>query len=171
MTSNKRKNVRIEQRPVIKFVKAEKLLKDLYGEACFSKKKSLQICKKEGRNCIQNKNWPSRLTIVSSLEIVDLVNTLVLSVVVTVENISKQLGISLGTTYQNAHDACDCSKVSIGWISTEQCKAPYCRRKLFVRLVGNSLPHPPSNLVPLISICLQRAFKNMSTWNNVLIDD
>ena len=80
---------------------------------------------KEGRISIQDE-IQDRPTMASTPEMVDIVNALILANRrVTIEEISKQLWKSLGTTHKIVHDYHIFSKVSYHWVSSGQCNTSY----------------------------------------------
>ena len=79
----------------------------MYEEACFSQRNFYKwaILFKEIQNSIQDEDRPGSPIIVSTPEIVDSVKVLILTDrKVTIENISEELGISVGTTHKIVYD-------------------------------------------------------------------
>ena len=103
---------------------------DVYGEACFTQKNAYKWAKlyKKGWNSIQDET--GRPTIVTSPEMVDSVNAFILADRrVTIEDISEQLGIFVGTAYKIVHDNVAFFPVSCHWVAKmliSEHKALYC---------------------------------------------
>ena len=127
MTTNQTECPRLEQRSVIKFLVTEKCkpckiykrMRDVYGEACFSKKNVYKWAKlfKDGRLSIEDEDKPGRPTMASTPEMVDSVNALILADSnVTIEDISEQLGISVGTAHKIVHVDLSFYKVGCRWV-------------------------------------------------------
>ena len=79
---------------------------DMFREANFSKKNLYNWAKlfKEGQNSFQDEDRPSRATVVSTPEMVDLVNALILADRgVTIVDIPEYLRISMSTAHKIVH--------------------------------------------------------------------
>ena len=114
---------RHEQRPIIKFLVAEKFkphkiykrMGNMYGEASFSQKNVFKWSKlfKESRNSIQNEESLSRLTMVITPE---MVNALILTDRRVTAEDNSELGVSIGTTHKTGHNNHVFSKLSCHWV-------------------------------------------------------
>ena len=79
---------------------------------------------KKGWNSIQGGDRPGRPTMASTPEMVDSVNMLILpDRRISIENISKQLGISVDTAHKILPDDLAFSKVICHWVLPVQWKA------------------------------------------------
>ena len=109
MAANQTECFQLEQRFIMKYLAIEKCkpreiyrwMCVVYGEVCSNKKKGYFDFIKS-RNSIQDEDRLDRLTMVSTLEMNDSVNVLILSDRrVTIEGISKKQRISMDTNTQN----------------------------------------------------------------------
>ena len=113
----------------------------MYGEACLNEKNVSYWADlfKESQSSIPSEDHP---TIESTPEMVDSVNAFILDDRgVTTEDISKELGISLGTAHITVHDDLTFSKVICHWVSSGQLQGLIRlleQWKPSVNLVGNS---------------------------------
>ena len=83
----------------------------------------------EIRNSIQVEDRPGRPSLASTPKMVDSVNELILGEGrVIIEEISEQMGISMGTAHKTVHDDLTFSNFSCRWVSQGRCKAQYCSK-------------------------------------------
>ena len=72
----------------------------------------------KGQNIIQDEDRPDKLTMATSLEMVDSFNAFILADIrIIIEEISEQLGISVHTGYKMVHNDLAFSKLSCCWVS------------------------------------------------------